>query len=168
MNLQIQIINTPDKFRPMAQELVPPLVELLRGLAAEEAETMRQDRAIREEKRRKGIPVHQGVPEQTALFKDHEARYGRLVQNRCTPQLLAREYGRSYGEPGKYDYLNTECRLTFTMKSSARAVVETFFSKGGLEMCHQFILRDTGGGWKISEVNYGFQSEPGKWHKDHI
>ena len=129
---------------------------------------MRQDRAIREEKRRKGIPVHQGVPEQTALFKDHEARYGRLVQNRCTPQLLAREYGRSYGEPGKYDYLNTECRLTFTMKSSARAVVETFFSKGGLEMCHQFILRDTGGGWKISEVNYGFQSEPGKWHKDHI
>ena len=40
MNLQIQIINTPDKFRPMAQELVPPLVELLRGLAAEEADLL--------------------------------------------------------------------------------------------------------------------------------
>ena len=43
-SVQIVFQDTPERFRPLAEEIVPPLVELLRGLCALEEKFYARDR----------------------------------------------------------------------------------------------------------------------------
>ena len=161
----IEIVDTPEKFRSIAQELVPSLVELLRSLSALEGETFRRSQALKRAREARG-ERHVSQEEQE-LWTQYKDAYGRMLEDRCTQALLDRGYAGSFGDPTVYGYLDTGCRLTFSMKSSARAVVETTFPHG-VEMCHQFVLRNTEEGWRVDRVSYGFTSEPKKWHIFHI
>lgn len=165
--LPVSLEGTPEKFRPMAEELLPPLLELLRSLCALEAEIFARSQQLEADKLKAGIPRSQEAPGWRELMEEYKERYGGLVQDRCTEELLARGYARSCGKPAGYDYLNTGCRLAFTMKSAKRAVLEATYPHG-VDMLNQFVLRNTDEGWRIAEVHYGFASEPGKWHKHHI
>ena len=163
--IAMEIVDTPEKFHPMAEELVPPLVELLRRLSALEVETCRRSRTVREAREAQG--ERYVSQEEKDIWTQYRESYGRLLEGRCTQALLDRGYGSSFGDPPAYGYLDTGCQLAFTMKSPARAVVETTFLHG-VDMRHQFVLRNTPEGWRIDRVSYGFPSEPGKWHIFHI
>ena len=163
--IQMEIADTPEKFRPMAEELVPPLVALLRQLSALEETFFQRSRELKKAREARG--ERYVSQEEKDIWQQYKEAYGRLLDGRCTQALLDRGYAGSFGDPTAYGYLDTGCRLTFTMKSPARAVVETAFLHG-VDMCHQFVLRNTEEGWRIDRVSYGFSSEPGKWHVFHI
>ena len=165
--ITMEIADTPEKFRPMAEELAPPLVELLRQLSALEEQFCRRSQALKSAREARG--ERYVSQEEQDIWTRYKEAYGRLLEGRCTQTLLDRGYAGSFGSPTAYGYLNTGCRLTFTMKSPGRAVVETRPSTGkAWDLCHQFLLRSTEEGWRIDRVRYGFASEPGKWHIFHI
>lgn len=70
----------------------------------------------------------------------------------------------SFGNPTKYEYLNyPDTKIKLSLKSSKRAVIETYF-EDGIKQKEQFILRNQDGNWKFDIKKYGFQSED-KWYK---
>ena len=165
--ITMEIADTPEKFRPMAEELAPPLVELLRQLSALEEQFCRRSQALKSAREARG--ERYVSQEEQDIWTRYKEAYGRLLEGRCTQALLDRGYAGSFGDPTAYGYLNTGCRLTFTMKSPGRAVVETRPSTGkAWDLCHQFLLRNTPEGWRIDRVSYGFAGGPGKWHIFHI
>lgn len=166
MELNIQVVDTPKTYWPMAEQLVPMVVELLKSLSDLEEEICRRDRGLDAQKQAQGIPSHQTAPGWKELMAEYRTRIYDLASPWCTEKLLAKGYGRSYGSPTCYGYLNGDCQIFFTMKSAKRAVIETRYHQS-IDKAHQFILRPAEGGWKIDEVSYRFSNEK-TWHAFHI
>ena len=164
--VRIEIRDTPEKFAPVAKELVPFLVDHLRALAALEADMFRRERELEKKKLDMGIPKHQTAPGWEELVEDYTNRYGQAARAFCTPKLLERGYARSWGRPGEYDYLNTGCDLIFTMKSARRAVVEARHTRV-LLFRYQFVLKDTEDGWRVDQKSYAHGLDD-SWHLHHI
>lgn len=163
---QVQIVDTPETYRHMADQIVPPVLELLRTLSQLEEEIFRRSQELEAQKLAKGISAHQVAPGWEALIKEYRARIYDLASPWCTEKLLSRGYGTSYGSPTHYDYLSGTCQILFTMKSAKRAVIETRFHES-IDKAEQFILRPAEGVWKIDEINYRFSDES-TWHTHHI
>lgn len=83
--VRVAIEDTPEKFRPAADEIVPPLLELLRARSALEAEIFARSRELEAKKLAAGIPQSQEAPGSEALWAEYERRYLELVQPRCVP-----------------------------------------------------------------------------------
>ena len=76
----IEIVDTPEKFRSIAQELVPSLVELLRSLSALEGETFRRSQALKRAREARGEQhVSQEEQELWTQYKDAYGRCWRAV-----------------------------------------------------------------------------------------
>lgn len=165
--MDIKLSDTPERFHPLAQELVSPLVELLRARNGLEREIHRRFQVLEAEKPALGIPQNQVHPDDPALWEEYRRRYLELVQPRCVPGLL--KYGAvgSFGEPARYDPLfeDPEGRVIFTMKSAKKAVVETTCRKTW-EYRYRFALKPSGEGWLIAGVEHSFGGET-TWHVDH-
>lgn len=164
--LNVQVVDTPETYWPMTEQLVPPVVELLKALSDLEEETFRRSQGLDAQKQAQGIPSHQTAPGWKELMAEYSARIYELASPWCTEKLLARGYGRSYGSPTCYGYLNGDFQIFFTMKSAKRAVIETRYYQS-IEKAHQFVLRPAEGGWKIDEVSYRLSNEK-TWHSFHI
>ena len=161
--MEIKLADTPEKFQPMAQELVPPLVELLRARNELELEIHRRFQVLEAEKPALGIPKNQIHPDDPALWEEYRRRYLELVEPRCAPGLLKYGAAGSCGSPARYDSLfqDPEGRVTFTMKSAKRATVET-----SCEHRYRFTLKPFERGWLIAGIEYSFGGETG-WHAEH-
>ncbi len=162
------IQDTPEKFRAFAEEIVPPLLALLRARNALEAEIFARSREMEAEKPALGLPMNQMHPEEPALWEEYRSRYMELIEHRCVPGLLKYGAARSFGMPTKYGYLDEdpECQVIFTMKSAKKAVVETRRGPGVKEQ-HQFVLRPSGdGAWLIGGVSYRLSPADG-WSVEH-
>lgn len=164
--IEIEFSDIPKKFYPTADVILTQVLELLKALNVLEREVYECNEKLDKEKVKAGIAYNQTAPGSKELWKEYSERYGRLVTLRCTAKLLKRGYARSFGKPGKYDYLNTKCKIVCTMKSAKKATIETFFHKG-IDMKHQFIIKNIDDEWKIDEVKYGFSNET-TWHIDEI
>lgn len=158
---EIIVKDTPEKFLSMKDILVPQLIEFLRKLCRLEEEMYFRDTKIDKEKINAGIPKHIAVPESDELWKEYHKKYGEIAETFCTQKLLDKGYARSMGKPAQYSYINTGCKLSFIMKSSKRAVIETLFNVG-IDERHKFVLRLTDDGWKIDSKSYDFNDD--KWH----
>lgn len=158
--------DTPEKFRPLAGEIVPPLVELLRKRNGLEREICARALKLREEKAAAGVPAYQETPEEHALTEEYFRRYLELVQPRCTEKMLKWGAARSYGKPAKYDYLfdAPEPSVHFTMKSAKRAAV---FSRNPVSYGYgyRFVLRPVEGAWKVDGVECALGQ--GNWSVEH-
>ncbi|NBI67690.1 hypothetical protein D1646_12945 [Pseudoflavonifractor sp. 60] len=165
--MEIKLADTPEKFQPMAQELVPPLVELLRARNELELEIHRRFQVLEAEKPALGIPKNQIHPDDPALWEEYRRRYLELVEPRCAPGLLKYGAAGSCGSPARYDSLfqDPEGRVTFTMKSAKRATVETSCRKSW-EHRYRFTLKPFERGWLIAGIEYSFGGETG-WHAEH-
>ena len=161
------IQDTPEKFQPMAEEIVPPLLELLRARNDLEREIQERFQALEAEKPALGIPKNQVHPDDPALWEEYRRRYLELVQPRCVPGLLKYGAAGSCGKPARYDPLfeDPEGQVIFTMKSAKKATVETSCKKSW-EACYRFTLKPFEDGWLIAGVEYRLGGESG-WHGEH-
>lgn len=159
--------DTPEKFRPLAEELVPPLLELLRARNDLEREVHERFQALEAAKLAAGIPKNQVAPGDPELWEEYRRRYLELVQPRCVPGLLKYGAAGSCGRPARYDplFAGPEGKVLFTMKSPKKAVVETSCQKSW-EMRYRFTLRLCEEGWRIGGVEHSFGGEE-SWHKEH-
>ena len=163
---KIVLKDTPEKYEKTADELIAFLLEFLGELNQLEEEIYIRDEKLVENKYKEGIPRHIVAPGSKELFAEYKERFGELAKDRCTAALLAQGYAGSYGNPTKYGYINGDFQLIFTMKSAKRAVIETRHY-GGIEMKHQFVLKLTDEGWRVSERKYGFGNKT-TWYKEGI
>lgn len=161
-----RIEDTPEKFCVFAEEVVPPLLALLRARNALEEEIFARSREMEKAKLAAGLPRSQMAPEEPALWEEYRSRYMELIEHRCVPGLLKYGAARSFGKPAKYGYLDEdpECEVVFTMKSAKKAVVET--RRGRVKEQHQFVLRPSEGGWLIGGVSYRLLPDEG-WSVEH-
>lgn len=168
MALFVQVKDTPDRFRPMADTLVPPLLDLLRARSALEREIHDRWEAMDQAKLAAGVAYNQIAPGEPALWAEYRRRYLALVEHRCVPGLL--KYGGpvSFGKPDKYGYLEDDpaYRVVFTMRSGRKAAVETWGHNGSLVVRHRLTLRSGEGEWLIARVEYGHGAGE-DWHVDH-
>lgn len=163
---EVTACDTPEKYLPMKDILVPAVVAFLRQLCALEEEIYQRSEKMEADKLRAGIPKSQMAPGSMELWEEYRERYGEIAKLHCTQKLLDRGYGRSYGCPATYAYLNTGCKLDFTMKSPKKAVIVTHYHKG-IDMKHQFVLKIEENEWNIDSVSYGYENES-TWHVDSI
>lgn len=160
--VEIEIINTSERFYATADTVLTQVMELLKALSALEREIYERNEALNREKLKAGIAYNQVAPGATELWEEYFDRYRQLVAPVCTERLLERGFGRSFGKPGKYDYLHSKCKIACMMKSAQKVTIQTFFHHG-VNMKHQFIVKKIDGEWKIDEMKYGFSDET-TWH----
>lgn len=155
--------DTPEKFQPLAEEILSPLVELLRSLCALEEKFYARSQKQRAE-RPGGIYSTQAHPNSESLWESYRKAYGALLDPRCTEKLLARRRGccQSMGDPADFVCLKKEAEVVFTMKSKTKAVVIVRAFDGFGSDC-RFELKLEGGGWKIDRVS---RNTCGPWRTD--
>ena len=122
-SVQIVFQDTPERFRPLAEEIVPPLVELLRGLCALEEKFYARDRK-QKAARPGGIYSTQAHPNSQSLWEHYREAYRALLDPHCTEKLLSRRRDccQSMGDPADFACLKGEAEVLFTMKSGSKAV----------------------------------------------
>lgn len=164
----IEIVSegTPEKHLPMMDVLITPLIELLKQLSELENEVFEKSTQLKEESIKAGNPTWREPAGRKELFAEYKEKYGQFVIPRCTEKLLKRGYASGCSKPASYDYVNTGCKIVFSMKTANRAVIETHYPHG-VDAKHQFILRNIDGEWKIDSVKYGYGDEA-IWHDYHI
>lgn len=165
--MDIKMIDTPEKFQPLAEEIVPTLVELLQARNALEAEIFARSIKLREEHTAAGIPQYQTGPGDQELYEEYARRYLELVTPHCTEKMMKWGAARSFGKPAKYDYLfgAPEPTVYFTMKSAKKAVVSTQ-NPVSYGYRYRFILRPVENSWKIDGVECAF-GDSENWGIEH-
>lgn len=165
--VEIVVRDTPERFQGMAEEVVRPLLELLRRRNELEREICARYFQLRKEKISAGAPPYLSIPGEREITEEFFRRYLELVEPHCMETLLKWGPARSFGKPARYDCLfeGPESRVYFTMKSTKRAVVETIARKS-TDTRYRFILRPSGDSWKVGGVYYTFGNGT-DWHVDH-
>ena len=74
--MDIKLLNTPEKFQPIAEEIVPPLLELLRARNDLEREIQERFQALEAEKPALGLPKNQMHPDDPALWEEYRLAVG--------------------------------------------------------------------------------------------
>ncbi len=165
--MEIVVQDTPEKFRGMAEKLVPPLLELLRQRNELEQDICARYFRIRAEKAAAGLSLSQETPAEEALGEEYRRRYLELVTPHCTEKLLQWGAAGSFGKPAKYDYLfgDPAAAVYFTMKSAKKALVTTL-NPVSYGYRYRFILRPFGDEWKLDGVECAFGGQE-SWGVEH-
>lgn len=164
-NIQVVLEDTPEKLQPLAEEILPPLIELLRGLCALEEKFYARDRK-QKASRPGGVYSTQAHPNSEALWEYYREAYTALLDPHCTEKFLARRRGccQSMGDPADFACLKREAEVVFTMKSRTKAVVIVRAFDGFGSDC-RLELKPEGGEWKIDKVSQNTCGD-GPWRTD--
>lgn len=167
-DVRIIIENTPEKFQPLAKEIVPPLLALLRQRNELEREICARSLKLRAEEAAAGLSPHLSTPAAEALWEEYRRRYLELVTPRCTEKMMKWGAAGSFGKPAKYDYLfdAPEPAVYFTMKSAKKAVVSTR-NPVSHDYRYRFTLRPVDGQWKVDGAECSFGGDREEWSVEH-
>lgn len=160
-------LNTSPKYGNRAEEILMPLLDLLKKLTLLEEEIFERDEALEEEKKVLNISEHQVHPKWEDLMDEYYDRYTDLIEGRVSNKLLSKGYASSCGVPSNYSYAKgDDFEVELTMKSEKLATVIIDYVDV-TEMRHKFVLRLIDNNWIIDEKYYGFGGED-KWYSDRI
>ncbi len=164
-HIKLVFVDTPEKFQPLAADIVPPLIGLLGDLCALEEKFYARDQA-QKASRPGGIYATQAHPNSTALWERYREAYTALLDPRCTEKLLARRRGccQSMGDPADFACLKGGAEILFTMKSRSKAVVIVRAFDGFGSDC-RFELKPEAGAWSIDKVSQNTCGD-GPWRTD--
>ena len=165
--MNIKIKNTPDKYKIMADEIIPPLLELLKELNSLEEEVFKRNSELDAEKLSLNIPVNQNHPKWIRLMEEYESRYKEFLKGKASENLISKGYATHYSNPSEYFYVHSDdFLLEFDMHQSDTAIIIIRFS-GATDMKHKFIVRQINKRWVVDEKYYGFADEA-IWYPDSI
>lgn len=151
--LEVDMSQTPDKFRHLAKEVVSFLIECLQMLNELEREIFERNEVLVASR-----IVDRISPEEEDLWKEYRQRSREIFSQ---ISLDTQQERTSCGIPIKYEYLNySDTKITFIMKSASRAIVETnFLCMETYRVGHQFLLKKDGDKWKIDVKKQRFPSD---------
>ena len=165
--MNIKIKNPPDKYKIMADAIIPPLLELLKDLNSLEEEVFKRNSELNAEKLVLNIPVNQNHPKWIRLMEEYESRYKEILKGKASENLISKGYATHYSNPSEYFYVHSDdFLLEFAMQQSNMAIIIIHFS-GATEMKHKFIVRQINKRWVVDEKYYGFADEA-IWYPDSI
>ena len=165
--MNIKIKNTPDKYKIMADAIIPPLLELLKELNSLEEEVFKRNSELNAEKLVLNIPVNQNHPKWIGLMEEYESRYKEILKGNASENLISKGYATHYSNPSEYFYVHSDdFLLEFDMQQSDTAIIIIHFS-GATDMKHKFIVRQINKRWVVDEKYYGFADEA-IWYPDSI
>ena len=163
--IRLSFEDTPEKFQPLAEEIVPPLIELLRNLCALEETFYARSQKQRAE-RPGGVYSTQAHPGSEALWEHYRAAYTALLDPSCTETFLARRRDccQSMGDPADFACLKGAADVIFTMKSKGKAVV-VVREADGFGSDRRFEMKLCEDAWKIDKVSQNTCGD-GPWRTD--
>lgn len=165
--MNIKIKNTPEKYKGMADEIILPLLELLKELNSLEEEVFKRNSELNAEKLVLNIPANQNHPKWSGLMTEYESRYKEIAKGKVSKNLMSKGYATHYSNPSEYFYANSDdFLLEFAMQQSDIAIIIIHFS-GAIDMKHKFIVRQINKRWVVDEKYYGFADEA-IWYSDSI
>ena len=165
--MNIKIKNTPEKYKGMADEIILPLLELLKELNSLEEEVFKRNSELNAEKLILNIPANQNHPKWSGLMTEYESRYKEIAKGKVSENLMSKGYATHYSNPSEYFYANSDdFLLEFAMQQSDIAIIIIHFS-GAIDMKHKFIVRQINKRWVVDEKYYGFADEA-IWYSDSI
>lgn len=164
--MDITLRSTSQKYEKMVDELVPPLIELLKAIDELECEIFKRNEELEEEKIVLKISPNQIHPKWSELVEEHKKRFEILIGSKVSEKLMARGYARSFGKPGEYFYATSgEYNAEFTMRKPDVASIILHY-KRGLDMKHKFVMRLSHDKWLIDEKYYGYNDKT--WYLGHM
>lgn len=165
--MNIKIKNTPEKYKVMADEIILPLLELLKELNSLEEEVFKRNSELNAEKLILNIPANQNHPKWSELMAEYESRYKEIAKEKVSKNLMSKGYATHYSNPSEYFYANSDdFLLEFAMQQSDVAIIIIHFN-GAIDMKHKFIVRQINKRWVVDEKYYGFADEA-IWYSDGI
>ena len=165
--MNIKIKNTSEKYKSMADEIILPLLELLRELNSLEEEVFKRNSELNAEKLILNIPANQNHPKWIGLMEEYESRYEEIAKGKVSKNLMSKGYATHYSNPSEYFYVHSDdFLLEFDMQQSDTAIIIIHFS-GATDMKHKFIVRQINKRWVVDEKYYGFADEA-IWYSDSI
>lgn len=165
--MNIKIKNTPEKYKGMADEIILPLLELLKELNSLEEEVFKRNSELNAEKLILNIPANQNHPKWSGLMAEYESRYKEIAKGKVSKNLMSKGYATHYSNPSEYFYANSDdFLLEFDMQQPDMAIIIIHFS-GATEMKHKFIVRQINKRCVVDEKYYGFADEA-IWYSDSI
>ena len=165
--MNIKIKNTPEKYKGMADEIILPLLELLKELNSLEEEVFKRNSELNAEKLILNIPANKNHPKWSGLMAEYESRYKEILKGKASDNLISKGYATHYSNPSEYFYVHSDdFLLEFAMQQSNMAIIIIHFS-GATEMKHKFIVRQINKRWVVDEKYYGFADEA-IWYPDSI
>lgn len=100
----------------MVDEIIPPLLELLKELTFLEEEIFKKNHELNVEKSILKIPANQNHPKWTELMTEYEHRFEEMIKGRVSENLMSKGYATHYGNSSEYFYVNhDDFLLEFTM-----------------------------------------------------
>ena len=135
-SVAMQVVDTPEKFHPAAEEAAQALTSLLRELAAMENKSFAQYTRLC--KKGQVIEFKDGVRREFTDIQDWKEemkrRFAALLDPHCTQKLIAQRRDCLHAQhfPSTFNCLNTGCTLTVTMKSAGKAAVQLIPDEGSV------------------------------------
>lgn len=165
--MDIILKNTSEKYKRMGDEIIPPLLELLKELTLLEEEIFKRNHVLDVEKSILKIPSNQIHPKWKELMTEYENRFEEMITGKVSENLMSKGYAIHYGNPSEYFYVNhDDFLLEFTMQQADMAVIVIHY-QGAVDMKHKFMMRLINKKWLVDEKYYGFEDET-LWYEDSI
>ena len=165
--MNIILKNTPETYKKMGDEIIPPLLELLKELTLLEEEIFKRNHELDVEKSILNIPSNQIHPKWKELMTEYENRFEEMITGKVSENLMSKGYVIHYGNPSEYFYVNhDDFLLEFTMQQADMAVIVIHY-QGAVDMKHKFMIRLINKKWLVDEKYYGFEDET-LWYEDSI
>jgi len=165
--MDIILKNISEKYKRMVDEIIPPLLELLKELTLLEEEIFNRNHELDVEKSILNIPSNQIHLKWTELMTEYKNRFEKMMEGKASENLMSKGYATHYGNPSEYFYVNHDnFSLEFTMQQADMAIIITHY-KGAVDMKHKFMIRWINKKWLVDEKYYGFEDET-IWYEDTI
>lgn len=115
--MELMLKSTPEKYKKMVDELLPPLLELLQKLTFLEEGIYERNKELDAEKRLLKIPSYQLHPKWNEVMDEYHQRYLALIEDHVSEKCFSKGPRNSYGHPSEYSYLKGEdFSVQFTMR----------------------------------------------------
>ena len=157
-NLKILISDIPERFHPIAEQVLPSFIKLFEDYVSQITPLMERYHAMFQ-KNTDGELSEQisMIEKESKLVKD------RLFQDHITNNIYVLPFDTV---PSCFAYFHTGGTLRFIMKTTKKITIQTsFIDENGSDTYHRFILRPVDGEWLIDWFGYGYEGEDGPYKK---
>lgn len=149
----VELVNTTEKYAPMAETIVPVLFELLRDRVALDEDIWAKNEEIGKQNIANGLREHASTPEKKALWEEYHKRLFELIEGRVSEKLLKKSGANCMKNRSDYFYINGEFQAEFTMRQSNMAAIITSFKTYHIEK-QKFVMRFIDNKWLLDSVYY--------------